>query len=80
MREDRVRDIDQTFVSVLKSEILERPTTFAKPLIAIVKNAITKEDFDESKIDGLSLEVMGGNHRREALLQLNKEGQLKEHP
>ena len=75
-----MRDIDQTFVSVLKSEILERPTTFAKPLIAIVKNAITKEDFDESKIDGLSLEVMGGNHRREALLQLNKEGQLKEHP
>ena len=75
-----MRDIDQTFVSVLKSEILERPTTFAKPLIAIVKNAITKEDFDESKIDGLSLEVMGVNHRREALLQLNKEGQLKEHP
>jgi hypothetical protein len=40
---------------MLKTEITERPNTFAKPLIAIVKNVVT------------SLEVIGGNHRREAL-------------
>ena len=79
-KEYRVRDIDPTFVTILKSEITERPNTFAKPLIAIVKNAITREDFDESKIDGLSLEVIGGNHRHEALIQLIKEGKLKQHP
>ena len=52
---------------MLKNEITERPNTFAKPLIAIVKNVVTRERFDESQIDGLSLEVIGGNHRREAL-------------
>ena len=79
-QEYRVRDIDPTFVSMLKTEITERPNTFAKPLIAIVKNVVTRERFDESQIDGLSLEVIGGNHRREALAQLIKEGQLKQHP
>ena len=71
-----MRPLDSGFISKLKVEILERPTTSVKPLIAIVKNLKSKSDFDESKLDGYILEVIGGNHRREAFLQLEKEGKL----
>lgn len=63
-------------MDALKVEILERPNTFPKPLIAIVKGVTSKHEFDESQLDALSLEVVGGNHRREALTQLIKEGKL----
>ena len=53
---------------------------FSKPLIAVVKNMYSKEEFDEQKLEGLCLEVIGGNHRREAICQLAKEGKLKENP
>ena len=75
-----VRDIDDAFVECLKKELCERPSVFCKPLIAVVKNVFSKENFDEQKLDGLTLEVIGGNHRREAVCQLVKEGKLKDHP
>ena len=76
-KECRLRELDITFVEALKHEILERPNTFPKPLSAIEKDIGSREDFDESQIDALSLEVIGGNHRREALTKLLKEGKLK---
>jgi hypothetical protein len=75
-KEFRLRELDTAFVAVLKDEILERPNTFPKPLIAIAQSVMSRDDFDEGQIDALSLEVIGGNHRREALSQLNKEGKL----
>ncbi|XP_028417131.1 uncharacterized protein LOC114541406 [Dendronephthya gigantea] len=77
-KEFLVRPLDPGFVNKLKFEILERPTNFVKPMIAIVKNAKSKSEFDESKLDGYTLEVIGGNHRREAFSQLEKEGKLGE--
>ena len=74
-----IRPLDKFFVSKLKSEILERCSTFAKPLICIFGNLTNKARFDESKIDEYVLEVIGGNHRREAFSQLEKEGKLEEH-
>ena len=72
--EYRVRDIDPTFASMLKKEILERANTFAKPLIANCKKMLQTEiRFDKSQIETLMLEVIGGNHRCETLVQLMKE-------
>jgi hypothetical protein len=71
-----VRPLDLLFVDSLKNEILERQCNFPKPLIAIVKGIKSKEQFEEKDLDGYALEVIGGNHRREAIQQLHKEGKL----
>ena len=55
---------------------MERQINFPKPLIAIVKGIKAKEQFNEKELDGYALEVIGGNHRREAIQQLHKEGKL----
>jgi hypothetical protein len=65
-------------VTNLKNEILERYSTFVKPLIAIVRDLSSKTEFDETRIDKYAIEIFGGNHRREALMQLEKEGKLDE--
>ena len=49
-----VRPLNAAFVERLKCEMIQRPSTFAKPLIAIVKNV-------QLKMDGYTLEVIGGN-------------------
>ena len=63
-------------MAALKLQILERPSPFPKPLIAIVKGVVSKKDFNDSQLDALELEVIGGSHRREALTQLLREGKL----
>jgi hypothetical protein len=73
-----IRPLDNVFVTKLKSEILERCSTFVKPLIAVVNNITDKANFDEKKLHEYVLEVIGGNHRREAYTQLEKEKQLEE--
>lgn len=56
-REDFViRLLDYTFVDKLKLEILERCSTFVKPIIAIVREVtreerILREDFDKRKLE-----------------------------
>ena len=76
-KEFLLREVDPAFVAALKVQILERPNPFLKPLIAIVKGAVSKKDFNDTQLDALELEVIGGNHRREALLtQLLREGKL----
>ena len=73
-----IRPLDQMFVERLKIEISDRCSTFVKPLIAIVKGVATRDAFDKRKMDDgqYVCEVIGGNHRREAFLQLEKEGKL----
>ena len=75
-KEFLLREVDPAFVAALKVQILERPNPFPKPLIAIVKGVVSKKDFNDSQLDALELEVIGGNHRREALTQLLREGKL----
>ena len=65
-----VRAIDKNFVSRLKLEMMEWCSTFAKPLIAMVRGLTPKTDFDIDKIVEYGTEVIGGNHRREAYEQL----------
>lgn len=71
-----VRPLDLLFVDSLKNEVLERQCNFPKPLIAIVKGIKSKEQCEEKELDRYALEVIGGNHRREAIQQLHKEGKL----
>ena len=73
-----IRPLDNVFVTKLKSEILERCSTFVKPLIAVVNNITDKTNFDEKKLHEYVLEVIGGNHRREAYSQLEQEKKLDE--
>lgn len=75
-KEFLLREVDPAFVAALKVQILEQPNPFPKPLIAIVKGVVSKKDFNDSQLDALELEVIGGNHRREALTQLLREGKL----
>ena len=53
-KEFLVRPLHGMFVKRLKLEILERPSTFCKPLRAIVNNAVAQEDFNEAKVRPLS--------------------------
>ena len=73
-----IRPLDNAFVTKLKSEILERCSTFVKRLIAVVNNITDKTNFDEKKLHEYVLEVIGGNHRREAYSQLEQEKKLDE--
>lgn len=56
-----------------------RPLNFGKPLVAVVRGLQKPEDFKEEELDTSVLEVIGGNHRREAIKNLNTNGQEKEH-
>ena len=78
-REDfLIRPLDPVFVERLKTEIVERCSTFVKPLIVVVRDVKTRDEFDKNKLQNgeYVLEVIGGNHRREAFSQLKEEGKL----
>ena len=47
-----------------------RPFNFGKPLIAVVQDLVKPQDFKED-LDSHVLEVIGGNHRRLAIMNLN---------
>ena len=73
-----VRALDPAFVINLKTEVLERSSTFVKPFIAVVRDLHNQKDLDEASINKYSIEIIGGNHRREAFMQLQKENKLEE--
>lgn len=60
---------NETFIDVLKEEMLENPTRDVQPLLCIVrlKNG---EEFDENIKEGYTYETIGGNNSREAIQQL----------
>ena len=72
--EFKLRELDVTYVQVLKQELLRRPLSFAKPLIGIIKDLSSKDDFDKNVMDTYEIEVIGGNHRRQALVEIGQEG------
>ena len=73
-----MRSLDKNYVNVLKSELLQRPLSFAKPLIGIVKDLKDKSYFVEDQLESYEIEIIGGNHRRQALSELQQEGHVPE--
>ena len=71
--EFRLRSLDEPYVAFLKEELLQRPLNFAKPLIGIVKGLEKKDDFSSEEIDRYRIEIVGGNHRRQALAEIKKD-------
>lgn len=73
-RDFKLRELDKKLVELLKNELLRCPLSFAKSLIGIVKGIKSKDDFNQTAIDSYEIEVIGGNHRRQALSEILKEG------
>ena len=65
-----LRALNEEFVQTLQQEILLRPLSFGKPLVALVRGLKDPNNFREEELDTCVLEVIGGNHRREALTNL----------
>ena len=74
----KLRSLDKNYVNVLKSELLQCPLSFAKPLIGIVKDLKDKSYFVEDQLESYEIEIIGGNHRRQALSELQQEGHVPE--
>ena len=73
-----LREVDAKFVTDLKQEIMENPTTDVQPILCIVKLK-PGELFRPDLKEGYNYETVGGNNSREALQQLLSENpQLKE--
>ena len=73
-----MRNLDKNYVNVLKSQLLQRPLSFAKPLIGIIKDLKDKSYFVEDQLESYKIEIIGGNHRRKALSELQQEGHVPE--
>ncbi|XP_031551140.1 uncharacterized protein LOC116288482 isoform X2 [Actinia tenebrosa] len=74
--EYELRGVDHVFVKQLKEQMLNNPVPGQKPLIVVVKGLHRIEDFKAENIDSYELEVViGGNHRRVAMAELNEEYQ-----
>lgn len=68
-----LRELDVCHVQVLKNELLSRPLTqCGKPIVVIAKGLKDVDKFDEKDLDSYGLEVIGGNHRREAINEIIK--------
>ena len=65
--EYKLRDLDELFLKTLERELLLRPLSFGKPLIAIVSGVKDHQSFSRDQLDSCRLEVIGGNHRQEAI-------------
>ena len=74
----KLRNLDKNYVNVLKSELFQRPLSFAKPLIGIVKDLKDKSYFVEDQLESYEIEIIGCNHRRQALSELQQEGHVPE--
>ena len=68
--EYRLRQLDPAHVEALKQELLSRPRSSCKTMLVIAQGLKDKKDFDENEVDSYALEVIGGNHRREVILQI----------
>ena len=72
-----LRNLDVEFASFVQSEMVQRPMNFGKPLIVVAQGVKDPKDFREDELDSLLLEVIGGNHRREALKNIISDEQYK---
>lgn len=65
-----LRGLDEAHVEALRAEILSRPTSCGKLMLVIAKGLKNAFDFDAKDVDSYELEVIGANHRREALSKI----------
>ena len=68
--EYRLRELDPAHVEALKQELLSRPMSSCKTMLVVAQGLKDVKDFDENDVDSYALEVIGGNHRREVILQI----------
>ena len=57
-------------MEALRAELSLRPTSCGKPMLVIAKGLKNAFDFDDKDLDSYELEVIGGNHQREALSKI----------
>ena len=69
-----VHDTNDQFISTLKKEMLDNPTSDVQPMLCVVK-LDDGQAFHPNLKEGYRYETIGGNHSRIAMQQL-----LKEHP
>lgn len=74
--EYRLRELDSYYLEALKQELLLRPMTCSKLMIVVAKGLTESTDFKEEELDSYQLEVIGGNHRREVILQILKDSTI----
>lgn len=74
-----LRKLSEDFVKSLEQEMVLRPLNFGKPLIAVVRGISQPSDSKEEELDTYVLEVIGGNHRREAIKNLNSVNSQEHH-
>ena len=69
--EYRLREVNALHKAALKQGLLEVPLAYSKPLIVVAKGLLDATQIKTSRdLEKFELEVLGGNHRREALLDI----------
>ena len=74
--EYRLRELNSSHLEALKQELLSRPMICSKPMIVVAKGLTESTDFKEEELDSYQMEVIGGNHRREVILQILKDSAI----
>ncbi|KXJ09428.1 hypothetical protein AC249_AIPGENE16802 [Exaiptasia diaphana] len=72
-KERQIREVDEGFVSSLKTSLKDHPEGNYEPLFVLVKDVDTKEHFDKTKLGEYQYEVLGGTHLTLATKHLNQE-------
>ena len=73
-----IRPVDTDFVEKLKQEIKTTPLMCQDPLLCLVPNLSSSEEFYEKSISEYEYLTFGGNHRRMAYQSLLEEKAIKE--
>lgn len=69
--EYRLREVNAVHKAALKQGLIEVPLACSKPLIVVAKGLLDATEITAtSDLDKFRLEVLGGNHRREALMEI----------
>ncbi|XP_070579080.1 uncharacterized protein [Ptychodera flava] len=66
-----IREIRLDYVKQIEEAIMKKPATLlAQPLLGIVSDIASKDAFNPALVNGYNINIIGGNHRREALQRL----------
>ena len=71
-----LREVDTSFIEVLKKEILETRICAPNPILCTIRNIKNISDFDVSRVQDYKYETLGGNHRRVAYQELVAEEKI----
>ena len=66
-----MREVNALHKAVVKQGLIEVPLPYSKPLILVAKGLLDITQIKKtSYLENFELEVLGGNHRREALMDI----------